>query len=107
MVNYYCDMWPHWTHTLVPLMAMTGKAPLFHWLPVHQKAFEQMKALLSTDALLAYPNPNKPYNVESDASDYQLGSVIKQNNCPIAYFSRKLNSAQKNTQQSKKNSSPL
>ena len=51
MVNYYCDMWPHWTHTLAPLMAMTGKAP-FHWLPVHQKAFEQMKALISTDALL-------------------------------------------------------
>ena len=76
-------------------MAMTGKAP-FHWSPIHQKAFEQMKALTSTDALLAYPNPNKPYDIESDASDYQLGSVIKQNNCPSAYFSQKLNSTQKN-----------
>ena len=47
---------------------MTGKAP-FHWSSVHQKAFEQMKALISTDALLAYPNPNMPYDVESDASD--------------------------------------
>ena len=55
-----------------------------------------MKALISTDALLAYPNPDKPYNAETDASNYQLGSIIKQDNCPIAYFSSKLNSAQKN-----------
>ena len=95
MVNYYHDMWPRQTHTLAPLTAMTGKAP-FQWLPVHQKAFEQMKALISTDALLTYPDPTKPYDVESDASGYQLGSVIKQNNLPMAYFSRKLDSAQKN-----------
>ena len=95
MVNYYRDVWPQRTHTLAPLTAMTGKAP-FHWTPLHQKAFEQMKALISTDALLAYPDPTKPYDIESDASDYQLGSVIKQNNHPVAYFSRKLNSTQKN-----------
>ena len=75
MVNYYRDMWPRRTHTLAPLTAMTGKAP-FQWTPVHQKEFEQMKALISTDAILAYPDPTKPYDVQSDASDYQLGSVI-------------------------------
>ena len=74
---------------------MTAKAP-FEWTTVQQKVFEQMKAILSTDALLAYPNPDIPYNVETDASDYQLGRVIKQENCPVTYFSRKLNSAQKN-----------
>ena len=95
MVNYYRNMWPRRTHTLAPLTAMTGKAP-FQWMPVHQKAFEQMKALISTDALLADPNPTILYDVESDASDYQLGSVIKQNNRPVAYVSQKLNSAQKN-----------
>ena len=45
--------------------------------PIHQKAFEQMKAIIATDALLTYPNPDKPYNMETDTSDYQLGSVIK------------------------------
>ena len=96
MVNYYHDVWSRQTHTLAPLTAMTGKAP-FHWSAIHQKAFKQMKAIIiSMDALLTYPNPDKPYDMETDASDYQLGSVIKQDNCPIAYFSRKLNSAQKN-----------
>ena len=95
MVNYYHNMWPRQTHTLVPLTAMTEKAP-FHWSLIHQKAFEQMKAIISMDALLAYPNPDKAYDVETNASNYQLGSFIKQDNCPIAYFSQKLNSAQKN-----------
>ena len=56
---------------------MTRKA-LFQWTAVYQKMFEQMKAILSPNVLLAYPNPDIPYNVETDASDYQLGSVIKQ-----------------------------
>ena len=59
MVNYYCDMWLCLTHTLVSLTAITGKAP-FHWTPVHQKEFEQRKAFISTDALLAYPTQISP-----------------------------------------------
>ena len=55
-----------------------------------------MKALVSSDALLAFPDHTQPFNIEMDASDYHLGSVIKQNGHPITYYSRKLNSAQLN-----------
>ena len=94
LVNYYCDMWPRQTHVLAPLTAMTGKGA-FKWEAQHQQAFETMKSIVAVDALLAYPDPNQPFDVESNASDYQLGAVMKQNGHPIAYYSRKLNSAQK------------
>jgi RNase H-like domain found in reverse transcriptase len=95
MVPFYRNMWPHRSHSLAPLTELTGKKA-FVWEDKHQQAFEQMKALITTDALLAYPNHNKPFDIETDASDYQLGAVIKQDNHPVAYYTRKLNSAQKN-----------
>ena len=95
LVNYYHDMWPHRTHVLAPLTAMTGKTP-FKWEATHQQAFNTMKSIIAADALLAYPDPNQPFDVETDASDYQLCATIKQHGRPVAYYSRKLNSAQKN-----------
>ena len=95
MVNYYWDMWPRPTHVLAPLTVLTGNRS-FIWTTECQQAFDQMKDLVSSDALLAFPNHTQPFDVEMDASEYQLGSVIKQNGHPVAYYSRKLNSAQCN-----------
>jgi hypothetical protein len=47
--------------------------------------------------LLCYPDFNKPgyFHLYTDASDHQLGAVIMQDKKPIAFYSRKLNTAQK------------
>ncbi len=43
---------------------------------------------------MAYPDFTKPFEIYTDASTMQLGSVITQGNRPIAFFSRKLSVTQ-------------
>ena len=94
-VTYYRDMWPRRSHILAPLTNLTGKGT-FNWNDNHQQAFDTMKALMVEDVLLRYPDHNLPFQINTDASDYQLGSVILQQDIPVAYYSRTLSIAQQN-----------
>ena len=89
-------MYPKRSHILAPLTKMAGLKGKIPWPPKAQKAFDAMKALLAKEAFLAYPDHNLPFDIYTDASDTQLGSAIFQRGRPIAYFSRKLNPAQRN-----------
>jgi hypothetical protein len=93
-VTFYRDMFPKRSHLLAPLTDQVGKKNI-NWTPHCQKAFDSVKALLAKDAFLKYPDHNRPFHIYCDASDLQLGAVIMQDNAPVAYYSRKLNSAQK------------
>ena len=95
MVNYYRDMWRRRSHLLAPLTALLSKKKKWEWTPECQKSFEEMKKVMSQEALLAFPDFNKPFHIYTDASDYQLGGVIMQEGKPLAFYSRKLNGAQK------------
>mmetsp|Transcript_89531 Transcript_89531/g.175229 ORF Transcript_89531/g.175229 Transcript_89531/m.175229 type:complete len:1053 (-) Transcript_89531:4218-7376(-) len=94
-VTFYRDMYPKRSHILAPLTAQVGQKKL-NWSHECQQAFEAAKALLAKDAFLRYPDHNKPFHVYCDASDLQLGAAILQEGVPVAFYSRKLNSAQRN-----------
>jgi RNase H-like domain found in reverse transcriptase len=82
-------------HVLAPLTSQTGKRKL-NWTTECEQAFKAAKAMIAEEAFLQYPNHNKPFHIYADASNIQLGSVIMQGGKPVAFFSRKLNSAQRN-----------
>ncbi len=61
---------------------------------MHQQAFDNMKATIAKEVVLAYPDFIKPFKIYTDTSTTQLGAVITQGNRPIAFFSRKLSKVQ-------------
>jgi len=79
---------------LAPLTALTSTKATFNWTPECQQAFEKIKALLAHDTMIAYPDHNYPFHIYTDASEYQLGSVIMQHEKPVAFYSHKLTPAQ-------------
>ena len=87
MVNHCRDSWIGRSDPLAPLSEIAGKNAKWEWTDVHQKAFENIKKVLAREVLLSYPDFNKPFEIYTDASDYQLGLVITQEERPIAFFS--------------------
>jgi hypothetical protein len=61
---------------------------------IHQQAFDDVKATIAKEVVLAYPDFTKPFKIYTDASTTQLRAVITQGNKPIAFFSRKLSEMQ-------------
>jgi hypothetical protein len=91
MVQYYRDMWAKRSQMLAPLSDLVGecgemkttkknktkKSP-WRWDPIHQEAFENVKAAITKEVVLAYPDFSKTFEIYTDASTMQLGAVITQ-----------------------------
>ena len=52
--------------------------------------------MIRREVLFGYPDFNSLFEIHTDASKLQLGAVISQKGKPIAFYSRKMNSAQQN-----------
>ena len=96
LVNFYRDMWQHRSTLLAPLTKLTSKSVPWKWTDVEQKAFDDMKKVMSRQTLLVYPNFSQPFHIFADGSKVQLGAVIMQNGKPVAFYSRNINPAKIN-----------
>ena len=94
-VNHYKSIWLHQAHILAPLAELTGCGK-FEWAAKHEEAFLQMKAIVTADAMNAFPNYFIPFHIHTNASNFKLGAAILPNGKPLAYYSKKLIPAQKN-----------
>ena len=56
MVNFYRDMWRRRSHLLAPLTELVGKEAKFEWGERQQKAFDEMKRVISKETLLTFPD---------------------------------------------------
>ena len=79
---------------------LTHKGQPFLWTQSCNDAFHQLRKALSEAPVLAFPNPQLPFVLDTDASDVGIGAVLSQDGEQgeqvIAYFSRSLSRAERN-----------
>ena len=95
-VNFYRQLWFHRSHIISPLTAITSDKAKWIWGAEQKHAFKEIRNTIARQVLLKYPDYKQPFDIFTDASDFQLGAVITQSDWPIAFYSRKLNAAQRN-----------
>ena len=75
---------------VAPLNAIVKKDVVFKWEQDQLKAFETLKDKLTKAPISALPNFSKTFEIECDASNIGIETVLLQEGHPKAYFSEKL-----------------
>jgi len=101
LAGWYRRFIANFSEITTPITDLLSSKSKFVWTDSAQEAFQQLKALLTTAPVLQNPDFNKKFFLHCDASDYGIGAVLVQLNDeglekPVAYMSKKLNSAQRN-----------
>ena len=96
LAGYYRRFIQGFSRIAVPLHDLTHTADgkSYEWLPLHQQAFDELKSALREAPVLALPDPDRQFVVNTDASDFATGAVLQQDFGhglqPIAFSSHKL-----------------
>ncbi len=103
LASYYRKFVKDFASIAAPLTDLTKKecSDKVIWESQHQQAFEALRRAMSEEPVLQGPDYQKEFVLQTDASNVGIGAVLCQfddedNDKPIAYFSRKLLSRERN-----------
>ncbi|PHT93372.1 hypothetical protein T459_01254 [Capsicum annuum] len=95
LANYYRRFILGYSDIAAPLTDLLKKNRAWEWNSSCQGAFDNLKAAIIKEPVLALPDFTKLFEVQTDASDFAIGGVLMQEGHPIAFESRKLNEAER------------
>ncbi|BHF78836.1 hypothetical protein SprV_0602195100 [Sparganum proliferum] len=107
LISYYSAFLPSLHDVRAPLNRLLQKDAPWCWSPDCEKAFAQLKSMLSSDLLPTHYDPTLPIVVAADASNHGVGAVISHtfpdgSEKAIMHASRTLTPAEKNYGQMEK-----
>uniref|UniRef100_A0A8C2IR24 Reverse transcriptase RNase H-like domain-containing protein n=1 Tax=Cyprinus carpio TaxID=7962 RepID=A0A8C2IR24_CYPCA len=100
LAGYYRCFIPNFSSLASPLTDLTrkGQPEKVSWTSETEAAFHRIKAALTTEPVFRAPNFNRPFLLQTDASDTGLGAVLSQGHNgeehPVMFISRKLTPAE-------------
>jgi len=101
LTSYYRRFIPGYAKLAHPLHALTRKGVVFRWSSDCETDFETLRQKLFTSPVLAYPNFDEDFTLETDTSKLGLGAILSQYQGdkklhPVAYTSRPISNAEAN-----------
>ena len=100
LCSYYRRFVKNFSLVAKPLSDLTSKDSALVWGGACQKAFDELKAKLTSPGITAFPKDNGLYYLDTDASDMGIGAVLSQEQDGIerviAYASQSMNRAERN-----------
>nr|XP_018621835.1 uncharacterized protein LOC108942866 [Nicotiana tomentosiformis] len=94
-VNNYRRFICGYSANIVPLTELLKKNKPWVWMEHCQKTFEDLKAAVTKEPVLALPDFAKTFEVHTDASNFAIGGVMMHDKHPIAFESRRLNETER------------
>ena len=101
VLGYQRPFIPGFAKIAKPITELTKKGTMFLWTKECQEALETLIGLVTSAPILAYPDLERPFELEVDASAFAVGAILFQRDTEgrkhdVGYFSKALNPAEWN-----------
>ncbi|GFV29249.1 retrovirus-related Pol polyprotein from transposon 412 [Trichonephila clavipes] len=100
LCTYYRKFVKGFSNIARPLHKLTESKQKFQWTKECEDSFLQLKEALTSSPILIYPQPDKPFILDTDASNESVGAVLSQeidgHERVVAYWSKSLSKPERN-----------
>ncbi|GFX93612.1 retrovirus-related Pol polyprotein from transposon 412 [Trichonephila clavipes] len=100
LCTYYRKFVKGFSNIARPLHKLTESKQKFQWTKECEDSFLQLKETLTSSPILIYPQPDKPFILDTDASNESVGAVLSQEidgqERVVAYWSKCLSKPERN-----------